>query len=131
MKPFATVYRGLRCNNVCDILIDEPGDVLRPLSPSPSFGLLPRCLWFDWPGGPLDGNQARQEQLALAILLDFTGSDEVALKHYVEFRRRHIARLPDIAVAVVTGTTIAAFLLDQGVDQAALQQQSTEDQCSG
>lgn len=33
-------------------------------------------------------------QLALAILADATGSDELALQHYQEFKRRVIARLP-------------------------------------
>jgi len=50
-------------------------------------------------------------QLALAILLDFSGDEEVALSNYQMFKNDFIAHLPrEDAIWRISGTTVSTFL---------------------
>lgn len=66
------------------------GNQVQPLDPQPSQDLRNHSpdgfAWGYEGSGPA--------QLALAILLDYTGDEDVSLRHYQEFKRALIAALP-------------------------------------
>lgn len=100
------VYVGQRSDDgTCSVTVREEG---RPalLNPKPS-----QRLWnhsaagFEW--GYAGSGPA---QLALALLLDFTGNEELAVKHHQEFKSHAIAALPQDASWQIDGTNISGFL---------------------
>ena len=86
------IYAGLRLNpaekTVSDIevfVLDAQGK--RPLSPKPSLKLRNHSPdGFNWGYGG-----SGPAQLALAILLDYSGDDELAQKYYQQFKWDFVA----------------------------------------
>jgi len=74
----------------CEVFFCEGGRSY-PLDPAPSQSLHNHSpAGFQWSYGG-----SGPAQLALAILLDFTGDEHLALSHYQEFKWAHVAPLPE------------------------------------
>ena len=88
------------------------GERVQPLDPVPSQQLFKHSsTGFEW--GYSGSGPA---QLALAILLDFTGDPEVALLWHQEFKEQFIASLPRETLHAweIDGTEIESFLRQRG-----------------
>lgn len=85
------------------ILSPQPSQSLRNHSPDD----------FEWGYGG-----SGPAQLALAILLDFTGDEELSLRHYQAFKERHIATLKRNTTWTISGSQIEAFLRSRQEDPA-------------
>jgi hypothetical protein len=79
------LYKGHRQGGRADpVVVTADG---RPLSPVPSLRVANHSPdGFNWGYGG-----SGPSQLALALLLDHTGSEEVALNHYQAFKAAHVA----------------------------------------
>ena len=87
------------------VLVWEDGQpALLPIQPSQKlFNHSAGFAWGYQGSGPA--------QLALAILLDFTGDEELALQHHQRFKREVIAPIPQDALSwCITGREIESFL---------------------
>lgn len=88
------------------------GEQVQPLDPAPSQQLFNHSpSGFEWGyagSGP--------SQLALAILLDFCGDPEIALRHYQKFKAQFIVALPREALRIweIDGVEIESFLRQRG-----------------
>lgn len=80
------VYIGSRCRG--QTIVEKHPDQER-LTPDRSLALENHSpSGFEWGYGG-----SGPAQLALALLLDYTGSEEVALAHYTEFKNRVVSQL--------------------------------------
>ena len=103
------LYSGLRLPHGCDVMVREAGQG-QALGPRHDLrNHSPAGLEWGYCGsGPA--------QLALAMLADYTGDDDVALDYYQEFKRAVIACLPRERVHwQLPGRPIGRFLANQGV----------------
>lgn len=90
MKP-RTLYEGHRREPENSVIVRlEPEETIIPLRPYPSLNLITHSPHFDW--GYMG---AAPKQLALAILLDATGDEAIALRHYSDFAFIIVANFQD------------------------------------
>jgi hypothetical protein len=100
-------YSGSRgANRVVRVFVMEDGQPAHILDPAPS-----QLLWNHSPDGFEYGyDGSGPSQLALAILLDYTSDDILALASYQEFKWRVIAKLSG-NYWEIPGTVIDDFLI--------------------
>lgn len=119
--PSSTVYAVARRNeHVALFRRDEQGNSHR-IWPEASLKLInhsPTGFEFGYLGsGP--------QQLALTILLDFSGDAELARRHYHTFAQRYVQRWQGCK-AEIAAAALADFLVTQELDDAAFERQEGE-----
>lgn len=102
----AVIYRGTR-QGACEVTVKKetysPTKII-PLPIGPSLAVCNHSpTGFNWGYGG-----SGPAQLALALLLDFTGSRDTATRYYQTFKREHVAGWGDSWC--LTGDEIQAFL---------------------
>jgi hypothetical protein len=103
MKPAGTFYYGTGENLV---MVSEPGKAQRVLDPDPSLRVINHSpTGFSW--GYMGLGPA---QLALAILLDYSGDADWAKKHYQTFKERIIGVLNPAMEWQIYGSEITNLL---------------------
>ncbi|HSZ58653.1 MAG TPA: DUF6166 domain-containing protein [Tepidisphaeraceae bacterium] len=114
MKPDTTVYRGRRSKGYAAVTVDD-----LPLSDDPSLKLANHSpTGFEWSyygSGPA--------QLALAILLDFTGDPDLALDCYQLFKAAFVGGWPQ-AGWEIDGAMIRGWL-EQNAALAEVKEETT------
>lgn len=99
------------------ILVQEEG-ASHPLDPRPSQLLRNHSPdGFEW--GYAGSGPA---QLALAILLDYGGDEELALAHYQAFKATHLAPLPRDAAWTIYAAQVETFLSARQVEKEPFSQ---------
>lgn len=100
------VYSGAGCNTSRAVYVDN-GAGIEPLDPSQSQAVqLHSREGFNWGYGG-----SGPQQLAIAILLDFTGDAEIAKRYAMPFKWAHVATWG--GNWKITGEEIHAWLIEE------------------
>lgn len=106
MKGNAIWYQGIRTDEGVAVVVKRPDETGEKLGPARSLRLVNHSPdGFEW--GYAGSGPA---QLALAILLDFTGNEELAVARYQTFKQVCIAQAPE------KGWMLSGEILGQWLD---------------
>jgi hypothetical protein len=110
LQRHLAVYTGIRTQKGTYVEHMSPTRGMTLFEPGPSQAVDNRSPVFEWGYGG-----SGPAQLAIAILLDFTGSEKLAVKCFHDYKWQVIAKLGDRWT--ITGPEVMAWLNSKGITE--------------